>query len=62
MLEISWLIGSNKAILFRKILLINSVSCNRKLYTVVFTQLLKIETKEKKRIIICILRTDPTEH
>lgn len=36
--------------------------CNTKVHTVVFILLLKNETKEKKKIIICILRTDHTVH
>lgn len=46
MIEITWLIGSNKAILLRKNLVIYSMCCNKKVHTVVLTLLLKNETKE----------------
>ena len=36
--------------------------CNIKAHTVVLILLLKNETKGKKKTIICILRTEHTEH
>lgn len=54
--------NSTKIIFSRKLLQIYGMCCNTEIYTVVFILLLKSETKEKKKIIICILRMDHTEY